>query len=505
MHEEAVRLISAAQEEGRGAEEVIALCSRAFEFAPNAVEIFHVILQKMARIGNLRASGDIVREAIKLYPSDPEIIEAFARWQEFQGNFDVAASYWVRLARVSPHFDPHKLGLARALMFANDLQGAVSLLRPFLEENGSVLHRAVSIAYAIVGEAMLKSGNPDGFQYYLHRIWANAGFYEVPEVQAWHGQEIAGKKLLITHHLGYGDQMLLASLLPHFVARGVQVCVMLDHGISSLVQHALPQVSVCEGNRACVPHQAPDPALQSVVERFRPDYQTTLLHLPAHVTRESGGNFPQFSPYISVPLPATQSMEPVVNALRKAAGGRRLIGIAWDCAQRVFAAEQGEYVASFSERRSIPTEVIATLMDDPEIAAAYHFVALHPQPHFEAITVPLPRNLSVIGRYLGRFSDTSAIIAACDAVVSCDMSMANLAALMGKELTLMLQHEGEWRFGIAGDRSPWFAEPLCFRQVIPGDWSPVMTGVRNHLLQCVSGVRTVETVSFSDDARLYAV
>jgi hypothetical protein len=83
---------------------------------------------------------------------------------------------------------------------------------------------------------------------------------------------------------------------------------------------------------------------------------------------------------------------------------------------------------------------------------------------------------------LRRFSETTAVIECCDAVLSIDMSIANLAALMGKELTLMLQHEGEWRFGIAGERSPWFAEPLCLRQTIPGDWTPVLAGVRAHLL-----------------------
>jgi len=94
-----------------------------------------------------------------------------------------------------------------------------------------------------------------------------------------------------------------------------------------------------------------------------------------------------------------------------------------------------------------------------------------------------------------RFSDTTAVIERCDSVVSIDMSMANLASLMHKDTTLLLQHEGEWRFGIVGERSPWLAGPLCIRQQIPGDWSPVLETARTQLLmKALSHVPTLQPV-----------
>jgi tetratricopeptide (TPR) repeat protein len=451
-------------------------------------EAARIALQTMARHGRLRESGDLARAAIARYPSDASMVHAYALWLEYQGNFDVALAYWRRLERLAPSADPHHLNLARALLYANDLDAALALLTPLLERRGGEGDHEVALAHAIAGEALLKAGDPAGFAHYLYRIWANAGFYEVPDLPGWNGEELAGKRLLVTHHLGYGDQLLCASLLPALADRGATVAVTTDYAISSLMQHALPQITVFTGTRACTPHQPPDADLREIVARFRPDYQTTFLHLPHHAAQAEHARAAFFPPYLSAPQPAVRAVAVTMDAVRATAAGRQVIGIAWDCIQRHYGSEQGEYVASFSERRSISTEAIALLIDDPEVRAAYHFIALHPQTHFDAIATPLPQNLSLPAPLLRRFSETAAVIERCDAVLSIDMSIANLAALMGKELTLMLQHEGEWRFGIAGERSPWFAEPLCLRQTIPGDWTPVLAGVRAHLLMKALGV-----------------
>ncbi len=298
----------------------------------------------------------------------------------------------------------------------------------------------------------------------------------------WNGEPLAGKRIVVTHHLGYGDQLLLSSVIPLLEQHGVSVSVTLDNAVASLVHHSSPNTEIQIADRSCTPHQMPGPDIIAFAQHARPDFQTTLLHLPVLALAVVGNDCEIFRPFLHAPEPAKAYVAPVMHAIDQVARGREIVGVAWDCIQRNYAGEQGEYVASFSSRRSIPTNLIAGLIDDAEIRERYHFVALHPHTHYEYIQDPLPSNLSQLGTTIGYFADTAAILERCDSVMSIDMSMANLASLMNKDTTLMLQHEGEWRFGIAGDRAPWLRAPHCLRQVIPGQWDVVLAQARERLL-----------------------
>ena len=63
------------------------------------------------------------------------------------------------------------------------------------------------------------------------------------------------------------------------------------------------------------------------------------------------------------------------------------------------------------------------------------------------------------------------------------MSLSNLSCVQGKESWVLLQHEGEWRFGVTGERSPWLECARPFRQRVPFDWEGVTSMVRAALLE----------------------
>lgn len=482
MQGEAARLLSLARSLDTPAEEMLDLCRRALEYAPNSVDVYRTAVEGMYLRRQLRSCSDLLRQALDRFPSDTVILEAYALWLEHNGNFDVAVPYWRRLNQLAPELDPYQLNVARALMYATQLDEAAHILQNALKDPENMTTVVLTQAHALYGETLLKAGNPDGFGHYIQRMWANAGFFNIPGLPWWQGEPLVGKRILITHHLGYGDQLLMASVIPILEACGASVAVTLDNAVASLVHHASPYTNIQIADRSCTPGQMPGPDILAYKEKIRPDFQATLLHLPIIARKLAGPDCALFRGAISAPEAAKQYVAPVVDRVVEVAHGRKIVALAWDCIQRHFAYQQGEYVASFSARRSIPTPQIANFVDDPAVSEQYHFVSLHPHTHFEKITDPLPQNLSLLGTTINCFTDTAAIIERCDSVLSIDMSMANLASLMNKETTLMLQHEGEWRFGVRGERSPWLSAPRCLRQNIPGEWAPVLSAVREHLL-----------------------
>jgi ADP-heptose:LPS heptosyltransferase len=75
------------------------------------------------------------------------------------------------------------------------------------------------------------------------------------------------------------------------------------------------------------------------------------------------------------------------------------------------------------------------------------------------------------------FSDTAALIAGLDLVISVDTAVAHLAGALGKPVWLLNRYDTCWRWLLDRDDSPWYPTLRQFRQPAPGDWDAVIAAV----------------------------
>jgi hypothetical protein len=81
------------------------------------------------------------------------------------------------------------------------------------------------------------------------------------------------------------------------------------------------------------------------------------------------------------------------------------------------------------------------------------------------------------------FSDTAALIANLDLVVTVDTAMAHLTAALGKPVWILNRFDACWRWlGDRGD-SPWYPTAKLYRQHRSGDWEGVLRQVAEDLAQ----------------------
>ena len=77
--------------------------------------------------------------------------------------------------------------------------------------------------------------------------------------------------------------------------------------------------------------------------------------------------------------------------------------------------------------------------------------------------------------------DAAAVISQLDLVICVDTALAHLAGALGKPVWLLLPMPADFRWLEGREDSPWYPSMRLFRQRIRGDWTEVVTRVKQAL------------------------
>ncbi len=254
----------------------------------------------------------------------------------------------------------------------------------------------------------------------------NSGWARDFRQPLWLGNEdIAGKTLLLHAEQGMGDTIQFSRYAALAARRGARVVLEVPKPLVRLL-------GSLEGPAAIVAQGESLPAF---------DLHCPLMSLPL-----AFGGIPGTMPYIKA--------DPAPWAGRLPAGRR--IGLAWS----------GNPALKNDRHRSIPLARFAPLLGATLVSV---------QKDLRPEDAPLAGRIAHFGPELGDFADTAALIAAMDVVVTVDTAAAHLAGALGKQVHILLPYIGlDWRWGVAGDTTPWYPTAKLLRQPAPGDWDSVI-------------------------------
>ncbi len=193
------------------------------------------------------------------------------------------------------------------------------------------------------------------------------------------------------------------------------------------------------------------------------DHHTPLMSLP--LALGLGDDLGPAGPYLAADPGRTKIWRAALGAV----SGRR-IGLVWS----------GNPAHENDLNRSVPVQALAPLLT--EVGAHDQIISL--QKEVRAADQPwlttLPQIIQVADR-LDDFTDTAALVAACDLVICVDTAVAHLAGALGRPVWLLLPTPADWRWGATGEATPWYATMRLFRQDRPGDWASVVRRVAEAL------------------------
>ncbi len=290
------------------------------------------------------------------------------------------------------------------------------------------------------GERLLGHGHltPEAWALYGSRLTLN-GCASTSGLKVWNGEDITSRTILLHAEQGLGDTLQFVRYAPLVAARAGRVVLAVQATLVQLLQ-GTPGV---------------DEVVQvgSTLPKF--DVACPLLSLP--------GIFGTTLESIPAALPYAQRFVPWSDP---AAGLR--VGLVW--------AGNADFVND--KHRSIAPASLAALAG----VAGVQFYSL--QQH-KGVPVSLPEELGAIDLMLGveDFTETAALVAGLDLVISADTAVAHLAATMGKPVWLLSRFRGCWRWLNHRDDSPWYPTLRIMRQQQPNDWGDPLRRIRQDLTE----------------------
>ncbi|MBC7952198.1 MAG: tetratricopeptide repeat protein [Rhodospirillaceae bacterium] len=352
---------------------------------------------------------------------------------------DARVAFAAVVQRAPDHLDAYN-NLAVTLERMGRLDEAVAVLRDAIASAPEDFDLHLNLAFVL-----LRSGQyEEGWREYEWR-WGAAHFRRFHRsfpMPLWHGEDLAGKSILIHAEQGYGDALQFCRYAPLLAARGATVTLECRKDLSRLFA-TMAGIAVLD-------HGAP-------LDGF--DYVIPLMSLPFcfGTTLET---VPASIPYLSVPADARGFPDIA------AAQGLK-VGFVWS----------GSGTRGDNSSRSCAAGDFAPLLAVP----GCRFFSLQ-KGKADSSTLD-SRLFTDIAPQLGDFADTAAAIAALDLVITVDTAVAHLAGALGKPVWVLLSRPSNaflWMEG--GTDSPWYPTVRLFRQPVAGDWAGLFAAVRQELL-----------------------
>ncbi len=399
--------------------------------------------------GEYKTGEAVLRRAVALKPdlwnAHCNLGSILARQGDALGA--IAAFRTVLLA--NPRDVPTLCSLGFTLDALGDEAGAASCFRLALE-----VQPESSLARFNLSSHLLLEGNfADGWREYEQRwlVRQFAGKREPFAQPQWRGEPIRGKKIYVYAEQGLGDTLQFVRYVLLLAELGAEVVLEVQPSLVVLFQDLHPAVRV-------------------IVKGERPqevDWHSPLLSLP--------GAFGTDLSNIPAPVPYVRA-----NASKCADWSRRLateglrVGVVWT----------GNPEHTRDRLRSISFSQFRRLTG----VAGTTFYALQ-----KGLTLAQREELAAAGKVfdlgaaLEDFTDTAAIVANLDLVITVDTSVAHLAGALGKPVWILLPHAPDWRWLRERGDSPWYPTARLFRQTVAGRWDNVLDQVGRELQVLVPG------------------
>jgi len=427
------------------AEEAVAVNRRALDIAPERPEIHGNLGNALQALGRHEEAVVAYRMALTLRPATAGAQNNLGNSLKALGQLNEAARAFEKALEASPQH-------AQAW---NNLANTLCDLKQF-EQADAAYARAraakpdsADIKYNEAFAHLLRGDFRRGWEHFDCRLAMGKGArprsFSPPR---WTGSlPLKGKSLLLHAEQGLGDTLQFVRYL-RILGQNQEANIFVEvQPVLKGLLSGLPDAKLVFGQGERLPDF---------------DFHCPLMSLPQIFGTELD-SIPASVPYLTPP--------PDKAARWRAALGqsaRPRVGLVW----------AGNPRHPHDRFRSIPLSLLLPAIRD--LPGSFFALQKDLRPGDSELIAAAPA-LTDLSPQLADFTDTAAIVAALDLVVTVDTAVAHLAGSMAVPTWLLLPFAPDWRWLLERTDSPWYPTFKLFRQPAVGDWRSVLAHVRSEL------------------------
>lgn len=431
----------------------------ALRLKPNSLEANHNLAMALEKTGRLNDALAYYKDALQINGESSPTLNNIGNVYRELGLLEKSRDSLLAAIKINPDY-------AEAF---NNLGWTHYYLRQFQEANGC-FERALGINPNLV-EAKYNLGLSQLMQGDFENGWLNYEYrtqqpnYKKRELALdrpqWYGSESIDKKIIYIHsEQGLGDTFQFSRYLR----------LLADCGATILFEPGVALLTLFQDQD--YPVQLIKPG--DVIPKY--DFHCPLMSLPL-AFKTTLMTIPNLTPYIQANKEKEKKWGERVS---KISGPK--VGLVWNGG---FRANQPE-LWEVNNRRNIPFELLSQI-NIPHI----QFFSLQKGGEAEQILRDTKeqywpehtQNFHNFTSELYDFSDTAALIANLDLVISVDTSTAHLAGAMNKPVWILNRHDNCWRWLESGEQSPWYPSAKLYRKKYAEGWENIVQQARRDLLK----------------------
>jgi tetratricopeptide (TPR) repeat protein len=415
---------------------------RSLALNPNVAQAHAGRAECLQCLDRLQEALDSYDQAIELEPSNAAMYNGRGVVLQKMARSDAALASYNRSLAIDPNQPQACFNRGTLLAELQTHEGALSDYRRAIALKPDFAEAHLNLALT-----SLRTGDfVSGWTHYEWRWRAERGPILVKErafvEPLWLGTgDIDGRTVLLYAEQGLGDSLMFCRYAERIAALGARV----------ILEVPRPLFDVCstlDGVTRVVAHGDPLP-------RF--DVRCPLMSLP-FALKTTLQTIPAEIPYLK-----SNPEKVLAWTGRLGAKLRPRIGLTW-------SGSRGSRTYS---PRSYP---LASLI--PLLPQGFDYYCMQTEiADADAKTLNENPAIHRFDSELRDFSETAALCECLDLVITMDTSVAHLAGALGKRTWVLIPYDGDWKWLLDREDSPWYPTVRLFRQRSRNDWQEVFARV----------------------------
>lgn len=467
--------------------EAIASLERAVELQADYAEAWRNMGETWLKMKRYAQAADALKRAIAIQPDYPEALTALGKAYLELDDYVRAQEVLERAHQLEPDLLRTNVLLGRAYLEQSAYDEALAsyqhavhldntLAEPF-NGIGIIWHKqgdyalaseyfreAIALqpdfaeAHLNLSYAVLLQGElTEGWHEYEWRLQTNQvkDLVASMNIARWHGESLAGKRLLVSSEQGIGDEIMFAGLYEELGELAESVTISCDKRLIPLFERSLHNITFIDKKVT----------RQQDVNNF--DYKISAASLMQYL-RQDMREFPEREAYLFCDEEAVERWRQRYEALPNELS----VGISWRGGGKLYTKQV----------RSIDLNDWAPILKSSRVNCInlqYGDCADELKSVSESLGVPIYDWDDVDP--MKDLDGFAAKVAALDLVISIDNSTVHMAGAVGTPVWTLLPFVPDWRWFLGTDATVWYSCMELIRQPRPEDWNSVLQQVEKAL------------------------